>query len=129
MKATHLFGIFLVFLCTFSFISCNDDERADKKETITMLVSSETSTYLPLGAFEAIECMLFKEENQSEYTKLDFFAIAVDMSGKSSSTCPPSSNFFPIISLYRIDGVYKFTNTGSKLKIISQPLSPCHAKA
>lgn len=75
MKAKYLFGMLLLFLCTLSFISCNDDERTDKVETIKMFVSANTSTYQPWGASEPIECMLVKEENQTKYKKLDFLGI------------------------------------------------------
>lgn len=30
MKTKNLFGILLLFLCTFSFMSCNDDEQTNE---------------------------------------------------------------------------------------------------
>ena len=71
MNMKNLSGILPLSLCTFSVISC--DKEADFKnevKVITMYVSGETSTYIPSGNKESIECMLVKEDGESEYSKL-----------------------------------------------------------
>lgn len=46
MKTKHLFGIHLLFLCTFCFISCLDDnESKDNVKTAKMYISAETGYY------------------------------------------------------------------------------------
>lgn len=76
MKTKNLSGIFVLFLCTLSLIGCHEkDEFKDKVETIRMYVSSETSTYVPWGSDQPVECMLVKEEGRPEYSKLSFKGI------------------------------------------------------
>lgn len=75
MKTTCLSGIFLLYLCLISFASCNNDELEDRVETIKLFVSAETSSYIPSGSSLPIGCLLVKEENDSEYKKLDFSGI------------------------------------------------------
>lgn len=70
MKTKNLFGILMLFLFTFAFISCDKDDMTDKVETIKMYVSAETDTYIPWGGVTPVECMLVKEEGDSSYSKL-----------------------------------------------------------
>lgn len=42
----------------------------DKVEIIKMYVSAETETYTPWGSDTPVECMLVKEERNSNYSKL-----------------------------------------------------------
>lgn len=75
MKTKNLFGILMLFLFTFTFISCDKDDLTDKVETIKMYVSAETETYTPWGSDTPVECMLVKEEGNSSYSKLHFDGI------------------------------------------------------
>ena len=75
MKTKYLFGILMLFLFTFTFISCDKDDMTDKVETIKMYVSAETETYTPWGSDTPVECMLVKEEGNSSYSKLHFDGI------------------------------------------------------
>ena len=48
MNMKNLSGILLLFLCTFSVISCDKEaDFKDKVKVITIYVSGETSTYTP----------------------------------------------------------------------------------
>lgn len=47
MKTKNLFGISILFLLTFTFISCDKDDLTDKVEIVKMYVSAETDTYTP----------------------------------------------------------------------------------
>lgn len=75
MKTKNLFGILMLFLFTFTFISCDKDDLTDKVETIKMYVSAETETYTPWGSDTPVECMLVKEEGNSSYSKLHLDGI------------------------------------------------------
>lgn len=76
MNMKNLSGILLLFLCTFSVISCDKEaDFKDKVKVITIYVSGETSTYTPSGSKESIECMLVKEDGESEYSKLPMRSI------------------------------------------------------
>lgn len=75
MKTKNLFGILMLFLFTFTFISCDKDGLADKVETIKLYVSAETETYTPWVSDTPVECMLVKEEGNSSYSKLPFNGI------------------------------------------------------
>lgn len=76
MNMKNLSGILLLFLCTFSVISCDKEaDFKDKVKVITIYVSGETSTYTPSGSKEPIECMLVKEDGESEYSKLPMRSI------------------------------------------------------
>ena len=75
MKTKNLFGILMLFLFTFTFISCDKDDLTDKVEIVKMYVSAETDTYTPWGSETPIECMLVKEEGNASYSKLPFSGI------------------------------------------------------
>lgn len=77
MKTKHLFGV-LLLLCSISLASClsDDDEPKNKVQTVKMYVSSQTGTYQPWGASELVECMLIKEENQTEYINIGLSGIS-----------------------------------------------------
>ncbi len=51
---------------------CNKENPADKVETILMYVSSETGNYQPWGSETSFECMLVKEEGESEFHPLPY---------------------------------------------------------
>ena len=75
MKTKNLVGILMLFLFTYTFISCDKDDLTDKVEIVKMYVSAETDTYTPWGSETPIECMLFKEEGNASYSKLPFSVI------------------------------------------------------
>lgn len=75
MKTKYLLGMLMLFLFTFSFISCDKDDLTDKVETIRMHVSAETDTYTPWGSDTPVECMLVKEEGSANFSKLPFNGI------------------------------------------------------
>lgn len=77
MITKYFLGILLVFLATLGLSACDDDnEPQDKVETIKMLISAETGTYQPWGSEGSIDCMLVKEEHESEYKTLSFQGIS-----------------------------------------------------
>lgn len=77
MITKQFFGILLVLLATLGLSACDDDnEPQDKVETIKMLISAETSTYQPWGSEGPVDCMLVKEEHESEYKTLGFQGIS-----------------------------------------------------
>lgn len=76
MKTNHLLGMLMLFLFSFNFVSCDNEDLTDKVETIKMYVSAETDTYVPWGSDTPVECMLVKEEGSSSFSKLAFNAIA-----------------------------------------------------
>ena len=51
---------------------CNKENPADKIETILMYVSSETGNSQPWGSETSFECMLVKEEGESEFHPLPY---------------------------------------------------------
>lgn len=65
----------MLFLFTFTFISCDKDDLTDKVEIVKLYVSAETDTYTPWGSETPIECMLVKEEGNASYSKLPFSGI------------------------------------------------------
>lgn len=56
----------MLFLFTFTFISCDKDDLTDKVETIKMYVSAETETYTPWGSETPVECMLVMSEDNPD---------------------------------------------------------------
>lgn len=71
MKIKTLTGLLLLFLCSISIASCKkEDVLTDKIKIIQMYVSNETDSYTPWGSENPVECMLVKEENMSEYSKV-----------------------------------------------------------
>lgn len=64
----------LLALISVIWVGC-EDELTDKVETIKMYVSAETGTYMPWGSETPVECMLVKEEGESEYAHLVFGEI------------------------------------------------------
>lgn len=76
MKTKRLLGLLLLILPITGFVACSDDEPQDKVETVKMLISDKTGTYQPWGSDSPIDCMLVKEESESDYKTLDFQGIA-----------------------------------------------------
>lgn len=68
-------SIAIAALASLVLFGCNKDNPADKVETIMMYVSAETGTYQPWGSDTSFECMLVKEENESEYHPLPYGGI------------------------------------------------------
>lgn len=76
MKGKGFFGMLLtVFLTIVALTSCSDDEPKDMVKEIRMQISSETGTYTPWDSETSVECMLVKEEGESEYSPLPFGGI------------------------------------------------------
>ena len=75
MKTKRLLGLLLLILPITGFVACSDDEPQDKVETVKMLISDKTGTYQPWGSDSPIDCMLVKEESESDYKTLDFQGI------------------------------------------------------
>lgn len=76
MEKKYLFGIFMLFLCLCNFVACNkNNELENKYEIIKMYISPETSTYIPPGSNNPIECLLAKEEGARKFSKLSFEGI------------------------------------------------------
>ena len=75
MKTKRLLGLLLLILSITGFVACSDDEPQDKVETVKMLISDKTGTYQPWGSDSPIDCMLVKEESESDYKTLDFQGI------------------------------------------------------
>lgn len=76
MKAKGLFLNVLLFILCVNFISCqNEDELNDKIENVKIYISPQTDTYQPWGANEPVECLLIKEEHDTEYTKVGLSGI------------------------------------------------------
>lgn len=65
----------LLALLSIAWVSCDNEELTDKVETIKMYVSAETGTYKPWGSDIPVECMLVKEESESDYSHLAFGSI------------------------------------------------------
>ncbi|WP_455587022.1 DUF4377 domain-containing protein [Bacteroides sp.] len=77
MKTKHLFGILLLFLCTVSLVSCqNDDEPQDKVETMEAHISAITCIGGILLSNDLIEGMLVKVGNESDYHFFNFNEIS-----------------------------------------------------
>lgn len=71
MKTKTLTELLLLFLCSISITGCKkEDVLIDKVEIIQMYVSHETDYYTPWGSDNPIECMLVKEGNIPEYSKV-----------------------------------------------------------
>ncbi len=79
MKTKNLFGILILFLLTFSFISCDKDDLTDKVEIVKMYVSAETDTYTPWGSETPIECMLVKEEGNASLNIYENYFLMPEM--------------------------------------------------
>ena len=75
MKTKRLLGLLLLILPITGFVACSDDEPQDKVETVKMFISDKTGTYQPWGSDSPIDCMLVKEESESDYKTLDFQGI------------------------------------------------------
>lgn len=75
MKTKRLLGLLLLILSITGFVACSDDEPQDKVETVKMFISDKTGTYQPWGSDSPIDCMLVKEESESDYKTLDFQGI------------------------------------------------------
>lgn len=75
MKTKRLLGLLLLILSITGFVACSDDEPQDKVKTVKMLISDKTGTYQPWGSDSPIDCMLVKEESESDYKTLDFQGI------------------------------------------------------
>lgn len=67
-----LFLTMLIMLTSCDFLG--DDEPTDKKETVTLYVSSETGIMSGLTAVE-YECMLVKEKGQTSWNPWEFEGI------------------------------------------------------
>lgn len=75
MKTKRLLGLLLLILSITGFVACSDDEPQDKVKTVKMLISDKIGTYQPWGSDSPIDCMLVKEESESDYKTLDFQGI------------------------------------------------------
>jgi len=79
MKRINFAGLFIILFSVICFAGCSDDDESqDKVETIKMYVSSETGTYYDLFDSEQacpMECMLVREEGQSDYDTIALSAI------------------------------------------------------
>ena len=75
MKTKRLLGLLLLILSITGFVACSDDEPQDKVKTVKMLISDKTGTYQPWRSDSPIDCMLAKEESESDYKTLDFQGI------------------------------------------------------
>lgn len=64
-----------LLITAFLAVGCSDDEPKDMVKEIRMQISSETGTYTPWGSETSVECMLVKEEGESEYSPLPFGGI------------------------------------------------------
>lgn len=101
MKTKHLFGILIAFLCTFSFVSCDNDDDLD---------------------FEFTPHALYQTVWKGTLTDFDYngeIGITFETTGKGSVTCtdPQDPNF--IIHdyfTYRIEGKYIYFNGPSILQ-------------
>ena len=76
MKTKRLLGLLLLILSITGFVACSDDGPQDKVKTVKMLISDKTGAYQPWGSDSPIDCMLVKEESESDYKTLDFQGIA-----------------------------------------------------
>lgn len=72
MKTKRLLGLLLLILPITGFVACSDDEPQDKVETVKMFISDKTGTYQPWGSDSPIDCMLVKEESDSNYKNVGF---------------------------------------------------------
>lgn len=61
-----------LLITAFLAVGCSDDEPKDMVKEIRMQISSETGTYTPWGSEVSFECMLVKEDGESEYSPLPF---------------------------------------------------------
>ena len=79
----------MLFLFSFNFVSCDNEELTDKVETIKIYVSAETDTYIPWGSDTPVECMLVKEEGSSSYEKGNEYTLKVE---KRTLANPPADD-------------------------------------
>lgn len=85
MKTKRLLGLLLLILSITGFVACSDDEPQDKVKTVKMLISDKTGTYQPWGSDSPIDCMLVKEESESDYKTLDFKVLLISFTKKAMS--------------------------------------------
>lgn len=76
MRTRHLFGMFLLFLCSICLTGClNDDEPKDKVETMNAHVSAITCVNGTWFGNYPIEGMLVKVDGESDYQYFNFNEI------------------------------------------------------
>lgn len=75
---TKLFLAFVavIFACVFASCSNDNDDNRNKTSTVKMYVSAETGMYMPWGATDWVECLLVKEEGQTDYENLGMQEIS-----------------------------------------------------